>query len=98
MISEKALELDQSAWNAGLARVKPYSGHRNSDVTLIILADKIEESVFQQIKKLKHYKSYYLSFWGWSNYRILAYEVSTGKSVSNRLGKDLKKLVCQNIL
>lgn len=93
LTAEKLLSLDYSAWNEGLSRVKPYSGHRNSDVSLIITADKIEEEAFRMIKKLRHYKSYYLSFWGWSNYRLLAYEVSTGKAVTNRLGKDLKKLV-----
>ena len=93
LTQEKVLELDSRAWEEGLSRVKPYSGHRNSDVTLIIVADKIEEKVFKQIKKIKHSKSYYLSFWGWSNYRLMAYEVSTGKAVTNRLGSDLKKLI-----
>ena len=93
LTQEKVLELDSRAWEEGLSRVKPYSGHRNSDVTLIIVADKIEEKVFKQIKKIKHSKSYYLTFWGWSNYRLMAYEVSTGKAVANRLGSDLKKLI-----
>lgn len=93
LTQEKASELDCCAWNEGLSRVKPYYGHRNSDVALIIVADKIEEDVFQQIKKTKHSKSYYLSLWGWSNYRLMAYEVSTGRSVANRLGTSLKKLV-----
>ena len=93
LTQEKVLELDFRAWKEGLSRIKPYSGHRNSDVTLIIVADKIEEKVFKQIKKIKHTKSYYLSFWGWSNYRLMAYEVSSGKAVTNRLGSDLKKLI-----
>ena len=93
LTQEKVLELDFRAWEEGLSRIKPYSGHRNSDVTLIIVADKIEEKVFKQIKKIKHTKSYYLSFWGWSNYRLMAYEVSSGKAVTNRLGSDLKKLI-----
>ncbi|MCR5764063.1 MAG: hypothetical protein K6G00_11850 [Treponema sp.] len=93
LTEEKALELDSRAWEAGLSRIKPYSGHRNSDVSLIIIADKIEEKVFRQIKRIRHSKSYYLSLWGWSNFRLMAYEVSTGRAVSNRLGTDLKKLV-----
>ena len=36
-------ELDEAAWNSGLARVKPGPGHRNSDVTLIIIADSISK-------------------------------------------------------
>lgn len=93
LTDQKISELDSRAWEEGLSRVKPYSGHRNTDVALIIVADKIEENVFKQIKKIKHSKSYYFSLWGWSNYRLMAYEVSTGRSATNRLGTDLKKLV-----
>ena len=86
-------QLSTRAWEEGLSRVHPYSGHRNSDVTLIVLADKISDSAFRFIKKAKKSKSYKFSFYGWSNFRALAYEVSTGRAVSNRHGSDLKKLV-----
>ena len=46
-----ALDLDQKAWLSGLAKVKPSSAHRNSDVTLIIIADKIEENNIEEIKR-----------------------------------------------
>ncbi|MCR4626582.1 MAG: hypothetical protein K5640_02955 [Treponema sp.] len=84
--------LSSAAWQNGLAKIKPYSGHRNSDITLIILADKIEEETIKLIKKAKYYKSYKFTFYGWSNFRLLAYEVYTGKTFTNRLGMDLKKL------
>ena len=45
------------AWEKGLSRVKPYNGHRNSDVTLIIVAEKVDEEIKKQIKKTKFYKS-----------------------------------------
>lgn len=87
-----ALDLDQKAWQSGLAKVKPSSAHRNSDIVLTVIADKIDETVFKNARKLKHYKSYKFSFWGWSNYSFIAYELSTGKFAYNRRGKDLKKL------
>lgn len=92
--AKKLEELESSAWNDGLSRVKPDGNHRNSDVTLIVVADKIEENTFALVKKLKHYKSYMFGLQGWSSFRALAYEVSTGKAVTNRLGKPLRKLVC----
>ncbi|MBR1721975.1 MAG: hypothetical protein IJ727_05775 [Treponema sp.] len=90
---EKITELARLAWERGLSRISPYYGHRNSDVTLIILSKKISEESFRQIKKLNHYKSYKFGLYGWSAFRALAYESSTGRAVTNRRGSDLKKLV-----
>lgn len=84
---------DKTAWETGLSRVKPYSGHRNSDVTLIIIANRIDDDVKQLIKRTKHSKSYKFSFWGWSNYKLGTLEFSSGKFYANRLGKDLKKIL-----
>ncbi|MBQ7159220.1 MAG: hypothetical protein IJS09_07355 [Treponema sp.] len=90
--AEKVAELAQIAWERGISRVKPYMGHRNSDVTFIALADKIDDDAFKQIKKTKYYKSYKFSLYGWSHFRALAYETSTGRLGYNRFGKDLQKL------
>lgn len=85
--------LEQTAWHTGLSRVTPYYGHRNSDVTLVIVADTIEADAFKRVKKLKHYKSYKFSLFGWSSFRAVAYETSSGKVTYNMRGSDLKKLV-----
>lgn len=85
-------ELSSLAWERGLAKVRPHSAHRNSDITLIIISEKISPDSFKQIKKCNLHKSYKLGFYGWSNLRIMAYETSTGRAVTNRYGSDLKKL------
>lgn len=46
--AEKLSSIAQEAWKRGLSRVNPYYGHRNSDVTLIILSDKIDEDSFKK--------------------------------------------------
>ena len=84
--------LDETAWNKGTERVKPYSSHRNSDVTLVLLAEHITPEAMAAIKKFKHYKSYRFGFHGWSNYRVIALETSSGTLAHNRLGQSLKKL------
>ena len=94
---ERLEELGGKAWNEGLARVKPGPGHRNSDVVLIIIANIIEEKVFGQISKIKYSKSYRFSLHGWSNFRVLAYEVSSGRIACNRAGKSLKKVISDSI-
>ena len=90
-------QLCSKAWETGLEKVKPHEGHRNSDITLIIFADKIEEITHNTIKKTKLYKSYKFSFWGWSNFKLAAVELGTQGIYSNRLGKDYRKLLEKNI-
>lgn len=86
-------ELDRAAWERGIAQVVPGPDHRSSDVTLVILADRIHPEAFQEIRSRKHYKSYQFRLQGWSSYRLIALELSTGKLAYNRLGESLKKLV-----
>ncbi|MCD7749996.1 MAG: hypothetical protein LUH42_08095 [Oscillospiraceae bacterium] len=84
--------LDEAAWTTGLGHVVPHSSHRNTDITLIILADSITAEAKAAVKKLHHYKSYRFGLQGWSNYRLVALETSTGTLAYNRLGGNLKKL------
>lgn len=96
--SEEALDaatvarLDEKAWNEGLSRVVPHSCHRNSDITLVIVAETVSKEAVSCIKKLHHYKSYRMGFQGWSNYRIIVLENSSGLLTYNRQGRELKKL------
>lgn len=91
------MQLVSKAWATGLEKVHPHEGHRNSDITLIILADKIAEETQITIKKTKLYKSYKFSFWGWSNFKLAAAELLNQGIYSNRLGKDYRKLLEKNI-
>lgn len=86
-------EFSTAAWNYGLSKVHPYYGHRNSDVTLIILAGKFSENAAKAIKKSKNYKSYKFGFFGWSSFRLAVLNASSGKAVCNYRGQDLKKLL-----
>jgi len=89
----EAKQLDETAWSTGLSRVVPHDGHRNSDVVLFILADVIDQDAANYLKKLHRYESYRHTLYGWSHYRVVAQEMSTGKSVFNRMGRQLKKLL-----
>ena len=88
----QARKLDQCAWERGLSRVKPGPNHRNTDVTLVLLAERITPDAADFLKKSKHYQSYRFTFHGWSGYRAVALETSTGTLFHNKQGKDLKKL------
>ena len=91
------MQLVSKAWATGLEKVRPHEGHRNSDITLIIFADKIADQTQITIKKTKLYKSYKFSFWGWSNFKLAVVELTDQGIYSNRLGKDYRKLLEKNI-
>ena len=99
--SQNLENLTKLAWEKGLSLVKPYNGHRNSDVTLIIITNKIEEAAKKAIKKTKLYKSYKFSFWGWSNFKLTVVEMGEQAEnhgiYFNRFGKDYRKLLEKNI-
>lgn len=81
------------AWERGLEGIEPQYGHRNSDVTLYIIADSIDQELIPVIKKIKYSKSYKYGMYGWSDFRLVAIEASEMKATYNRQGRQLKKLV-----
>lgn len=85
--------LANTAWERGISQVKPHKDHQSSDVSLVILADKISDDARTQLPKIKHYKSYFFGLQGWSHFRLIALEVSTGSLIHNRQGQSLKKLL-----
>ena len=88
----EAKRLDETAWNTGLSRVVPSSIHRSTDVGLIILADQIDPDAAEYISRLRRSKSYMFLLHGFSNYRTIAIETSSGAMSCNRMGRHLKKL------
>ena len=84
--------LDQTAWTAGISRVRPHKNHRNTDITLIIVADSIPRALIPEIKHLRHYKSYRFGLMGWTNFRVIALDSSFSSLTFNRQGRALKKL------
>ena len=89
--------LDGAAWNAGRARISPHRDHRNSDVTLLILASRVEAEAFALVPKMKHYQSYHFGFQGWSHYRLAVIEAESGRLACNRQGKTLQKFLKRNL-
>ena len=43
--NEQLEELVNASWQDGLSKVKPYNGHRNSDVSLIIITNSLDKNV-----------------------------------------------------
>ena len=89
---EDVQRLDETAWRRGISRARPHGSHRSTDVALVILARRVAPEAFDYIRRVKHYQSYRFTFHGWSHYRAVALETSTGKLSYSRRGQDLEKL------
>ena len=97
LTEEKLGELVNTAWTTGLSKVRPYNGHRNSDISLLIFTKSLSSETIQIIKKTKLYKSYKFSLHGWSHFKLAVCNVSDMSLYSNRQGKDYVKLIKKNI-
>lgn len=91
--AEAVKSLIETAWDEAIAKVTPGKNHRNSDVTFLLLADTLPKETQKVIKHTNRSKGYAHGFQGWSNLKLGAFELSTGKPATNRHGADLKKLL-----
>lgn len=89
---EEMQRLETCAWERGTARAMPHSYHRNTDVAFILLCERIDAQAQEYIKHVKRYKSYKHTFHGWSHFKAVALETSTGKLFCNARGRDLRRL------
>ena len=103
LTSDNLAELVNTAWAAGLAKVRPYNGHRNSDVSLFIFTKSISSETAKSVKKIKLYNSYKFSLYGWSHFRLAVVNLNEQDSsgspavYTNRQGKDFVKLIKNNL-
>ena len=51
---EKLQELAKLAWESGIQSIQPYYGHRNSDITVIVLCSDADKSIMKACKKIKY--------------------------------------------
>ena len=81
----------------GRARIKPNKDHMSSFITLVILADSIDEEAKKLIRKTRFQKYFRLALHGWMEYHIAALENSTNSVLCNPAGKGAKKVLEQNL-
>ena len=89
---EKVKELSEIAWITGLSKVKPAYGHRNTDITLILICPALADDAKKTARKINFYKSYKFGIYGWSRFRLCVYDDSASKCYTNRFADDIKKL------
>ena len=81
---------------AGLSHVKPHKDHMFSNVGLVVLANTISPEAQKLIRQTRFRKNYKLSFHGWTEYQLAAFEASTNSFFSNPAGKEARKNLERN--
>ena len=92
-----AKDLLDRTLKTGMTRIKPHKEHMSSFISLVILADTIDEEAKKLIKKTRFQKYFRLALHGWMEYHIAAMECSTNNFLSNPAGKGVKKILEQNL-
>ena len=88
---EEAQRVLDATLKIGMGRIKPHKEHKSFYVTLVILADTIDEEAKKLIQKTRFQKNFRLSLHGWMEYHIAAMECSTQSYLSNPGGKIARK-------
>lgn len=86
-------QLKSASLKTGLVRVVPHKEHMYTYITLVLVAEHIDEEVFEMVKKTKFRKNYLCTLHGWADYRVIVKELSSGKMYYNNGGSALKKLL-----
>ena len=93
LTEETYRELDGIAWETGLSRVHAGPGHRRTDISLVILADRMDGACPKMIRKQRRSVSYKFGFHGYTHYRVVAYDLTDGTIARNAMGEPLEKTI-----
>lgn len=94
---ERLAQLCELTWEHGLAKARPGSNHRSSDVTLVILARNVTMEAAGAAGKWKRSKSYRFGFWGYSHFRLIVYDLGADTCVTNPMGSIHRRAICNMI-
>jgi hypothetical protein len=82
-------QLQDAVWAEGLSRVTPHNEHMYSYVSIMLVADRIDDDARRAIGRVRLHKSFRLSLQGWADFRVAALELTSGNMVGNRMGKPM---------
>lgn len=85
-MTEKAIE-----------KVRTDAEHMTSYLSLVVIADRVDDDARRAIRKARFRKSYKLGFQGWADLRVAAIDLSDASVTTNAMGKELQTTLVSNI-
>lgn len=73
-----------------LAKVQLNPEHMTSYLSLVIIADAVDEGLRKTVKKTRFRKNFKLGFEGWADLRVAVVDLATSSIVTNAMGKELR--------
>ena len=73
----------------GLPRVRPHKEHQYTNIKVIFVADALDDSIVDHIRKKKFSKNYKFSLHGFTELKTAAVDLNRQKAFPNRAGYEL---------
>lgn len=79
-----------------LSKVSPKPNHMSSNLSLIVIADSVDDDAARLLKKTRFRKNFKLGFEGWTDLRLAAIDLTGRRVVTNGAGKVMKQTLEAN--
>lgn len=80
-----------------LTKVKPQPNHMSSNLSLVVIADSVDDDAARLLKKTRFRKNFKLGLEGWTDLRLAAVDLTGRRVITNGAGKDMKQTLQANI-
>lgn len=81
----------------GLKKVDPKPNHMKSSLTLVIIANDVDDGGKRACRKTKFSKSFMFGIRGWADLRLAVVDLSKPEVITNAAGKEIKATLEANI-
>lgn len=83
-------ELEAFMTTKALDKVQLNPEHMTSYLSLVVIADAVDEDVRRAVKKTRFRKNFKLGFEGWADLRVAVIDLATSSILTNAMGKELR--------
>ncbi|MEA5082871.1 MAG: hypothetical protein VB018_01820 [Lachnospiraceae bacterium] len=91
--AEEFKKLRDKVLEIGLKKIRPHNEHMYSYITMIYIAENIDEVTTKEIENFNCHKMFLLSLHGWMYFRIAAVDLSKNIIITNKRGREIKGIV-----
>lgn len=80
-----------------LSKVETDAEHMTSYLSLVLIANEIEEGVARSVRKTRFRKNFKFGFEGWADLRLAVIDLSRASVTTNAMGKELRATLEANM-